>query len=149
MLGDVIRAVPRVVVLNSPLPYIKVLSGSTVDFTWKFRVFEEKMIKAISWYYSVSDDNWTDSEKLVQKTFKVNHSNEVSGNPLLKPEKRNRTSCTFDHQDQILTMNCRLTNAKAYDSVSYGMKVKFRAGTTIVITNTSTLKVVGKLTSFE
>jgi hypothetical protein len=144
-LGEPLQAVPRVVVLDRPPPYIKVLSGSNVEFTWKFRVFEVKMMKAISWYYTFSADNWADHHKLVQKKFKANASSEVSGNPVLK---RNRANCTFDFLNQIWTINCRLLNAKAYDSASYGMKVEFNGSPVINLNNTSSLNVIGEFKIF-
>lgn len=142
ILGEVAGATPRVVVLKSPLPYIKVLTGSNVDFTWKFHVTGQSlMMKSISWINFRSDNaNWKDDKKLVQKTFTANKSND-------EPVKRrsNRVNCTFDIRKQIWTMSCCLTNATPKDSASYGLKIEFDEHETIHAPNTTSLKVVGKL----
>jgi hypothetical protein len=107
-------------------------------------------MKAISWFYfsDTESSNRMGDEKLVQKSFTVNDSNTVGGSPFLEKDKRNRVNCTFNLRDQIWTMNCRLINAKAYDSAPYGMKIEFIDGKNLYRTNTSFLKVVGKFPNF-
>ena len=140
ILGKFIQGPPRVVVLKGPLPYRKVLSGSNVDFTWKFQVFAQNMMKTISWISFSSEDNWNNAIKLVQKIFSANISNGV-----VVKRRSNRVNCTFDFQNQIWTMSCSLTNAKADDSVHYGLKVEFNRHPSIYAPNTTSLRVNGKL----
>ena len=130
------------VVLKSPLPYIKVLTGSNVDFTWKFHVTgQNSMIKSVSWIYRLSNNvNWKDDKKLVQKRFPANESNDE----VIK-RRFKRVHCTFHFQNQIWTMSCCLTNATPKDSAYYGLKVEFHRHETIEAPNITSLKVDGKL----
>ena len=121
---------------------MKVLSGSDVDFTWKFRFLQPKMIIAVSWYFIESKDNWINEMKLIQ--LMVNNSEANGGNPVLNSDRRNRAGCSFRFQNQIWWMSCRLTNTKAQDIAPYGAKIRFQAGKDIVASNTSFLEVVGK-----
>lgn len=134
---------PKVEILKYPPSAIKVLTGSTINLFWRYRVEPIDRLKFTSWYYGTIVKNRLNVDLILRKSH--DGGGRLEFNPSLTDDKNNRTSCYFSLNDQIWTMRCRITNVNVDDSAIYGVQLKLD-GIEEPILNATSVTVVGKST---
>lgn len=128
-------------ILSSPLPTIKVLTGSTVNLLWRFRVGPENKLKFTIWYFVKVEENRRSRNKII---IKEHEEDVIKRHPALGKQKSSRTSCNFSSKKQVIAMHCQIREVNVDDSGDYGIQIEVE-GFQDPMLNASSLEVVGKL----
>lgn len=119
------------------------LTGSTIDLLWRYRVESIEKLKVTSWYSVIAAENRKTLNKIIRKKHRNGGVLEV--NPSLDEREKDRISCNFTSEIQFSEMQCRITEANVEDSAIYGIQLDMEGPESLIL-NTSDVEVVGKQT---